>query len=76
MVSKQGLRPNEIAVEWTERVDAALVFIGVIRTPWTSLAECPHSGSRDGPVCRIEVNEPWVAALDGIEAYDLVEVFY
>jgi tRNA (adenine37-N6)-methyltransferase len=76
MVSRQGLRPSEIAVEWTERVDAALVFIGVIRTPWASLADCPHFGSRDGPACGIEVNEPWVAALDGIEAFDLVEVFY
>ena len=76
MESRQNLRPNEVAVEWTERVDAALVFIGVIRTPWASLAECPRSGSRDGPACRIEVHEPWVPALEGIEACDFVEVFY
>ncbi len=76
MESRQNLRPNESAVEWTERVDAALVFIGVIRTPWASLAECPRSGSRDGPACGIQVYEPWVPALDGIEACDLVEVFY
>ena len=76
MQSRLNIRPNEVAVEWADRADAALVFIGVIRTPWASLAECPRSGSRDGPVCRIEVHEPWVPALDGIEACDLIEVFY
>ena len=76
METRKNLRPNEVAVEWKERVDAALVFIGVIRTPWASLAECPRSGAHDGPVCRIEVHQPWVPALDGIEACKLVEVFY
>lgn len=75
-MSKQNLRPHEIAVAWPERADAALVFIGVIRTPWASRADCPHAGSRDGPACRIEVGEPWIPALDGIEAFGLIEVFY
>ena len=75
-VEFDGLRPDEIAAPWQERVDAALVFIGVIRTPWASRAECPHSGSHDGPACRIEVSEPWTAALDGIEAFGFIEVFY
>ena len=30
-------------------------------------AECPRQGRLDGPICRIEVNEPWAAALDGVE---------
>ena len=72
----KDLRLNEIAAPWTERADAALVFIGVIRTPWATRAECPHYGSPDGPVCRIEVGEPWAAALDGIEAMERIEVFY
>jgi tRNA-Thr(GGU) m(6)t(6)A37 methyltransferase TsaA len=33
-------------------------------------------GRSDGPVCRIEIHEPWVAALDGIEAYGRLEVLY
>jgi tRNA-Thr(GGU) m(6)t(6)A37 methyltransferase TsaA len=72
----EGLRPNEIAASWTEREDAALVFIGVIRTPWATRADCPHYGSPDGPLCRIEVGEPWSAALDGVEALERLEVFY
>ena len=30
----------------------------------------------DGPICRIEVSEPWVAGLDGIEAFERLEVLY
>ena len=45
------------------------------RTPWTTRAECPHHGEPEGPVCRIEVDAPWDAALDGIEAIER-EVFY
>ena len=56
------VRRNEVAVEAPESFDAGLAFIGVIRTPWTSRLDCPRQGRVDGPVCRIEVAEPWVAA--------------
>ena len=55
---------------------AALVFIGVTRTPWAASAECPHRGSLDGPACGIEVAEPWTGALDEVESLERVEVFY
>ncbi len=70
------IRPHELAVAWRAPSDAALMFIGVIRTPWTSRRECPHYGVPDGPLCRIEVSEPWVAGLDGVEAFDRLEVLY
>ncbi len=76
MAAQSEIRRDEVAVEWRERVDASLVFIGVIRTPWASRQECPHYGVPDGPICRIEVSEPWVAALDGVEAFERIEVFY
>ena len=44
--------------------DAGLLFIGRIRTPWTSRMETPRQGRSDGPLCRIEIFEPWVAALN------------
>jgi tRNA (adenine37-N6)-methyltransferase len=59
-----------------ERADAALVFIGVIRTPWATRAECPRYGSPNGPMCRIEVSQRWAAALEGVEAFERIEVFY
>ena len=76
MVRLNEVRRNEIAVEAPASFDAGLTFIGVIRTPWTSRLECPRQGRADGPICRIEVTEPWVAALDGIEAFERIEVLY
>ena len=76
MVRLNEVRRNEVAVEAPSSFDAALTFIGIIRTPWTSRLDCPRQGRADGPICRIEVAEPWVAALDGIEAYERIEVLY
>jgi tRNA-Thr(GGU) m(6)t(6)A37 methyltransferase TsaA len=76
MVRESEIRENEVAVPFPERVDASLVFIGRIRTPWTSRLECPRQGRLDGPICRIEIFEPWVAALDGIERFERLEVLY
>ncbi len=37
---------------------------------------CPRQGRRDGPICRIEIAPPWQEGLDGLAAYDAVEVLY
>ncbi|PWR21062.1 tRNA (N6-threonylcarbamoyladenosine(37)-N6)-methyltransferase TrmO [Zavarzinia compransoris] len=76
MVRLNEIRLNEVAVDAPAPVDAGLVFIGRIRTPWTSRLECPRQGRADGPLCRIEVAPPWDAALDGIEAFERIEVLY
>ena len=70
------IRPGERLAPWDGRTDAGVVFIGRIRTPWTSLAECPRHGRPDGPLCRIEVFETWAPALDGVEKLRTLEVFY
>jgi tRNA-Thr(GGU) m(6)t(6)A37 methyltransferase TsaA len=59
-----------------EANDAGLVFIGRIGTPWTSRLETPRQGRLDGPICRIEIFDPWVPALDGIEQYERLDVLY
>src|ERR1700734_2257888 len=76
MVRLNEVRRNEVAVEAPKAFDAGLAFIGIIRTPWTSRLDCPRQARANGPICRIEVNEPWVAALDGIEAFERIEVLY
>ncbi|MFC3075653.1 tRNA (N6-threonylcarbamoyladenosine(37)-N6)-methyltransferase TrmO [Shinella pollutisoli] len=70
------VRENEVAVEPPEATDAGLVFIGRIRTPWTSRMETPRQGRHDGPTCTLEVSEPWTAALRGIERFARLEVLY
>src|SRR5512133_446909 len=76
MVSLNEIRLGETAVEMPPATDACLVFIGRIHTPWTDRLECPRQGRKDGPLCRIEVFEPWVAALDGITEFAELEVLY
>jgi tRNA-Thr(GGU) m(6)t(6)A37 methyltransferase TsaA len=76
MVDKSGIREGEQAVAFPERMDAEITFIGRIRTPWSDRADCPRQGKQDGPVCRIEIFEPWTRALQGIEAFEQLEVLY
>ena len=76
MVRLNEFRAGETAVEAPLPTDAGLTFIGRIHTPWTDRLECPRQGRLDGPLCRIEVFEPWVAALDGITEFERLEVLY
>lgn len=76
MARESEIRTNEVAVDAPAMTDAGLVFIGRIRTPWTSRLETPRQGHVDGPVCRIEIFDPWVPALQGIELYSSLEVIY
>jgi tRNA-Thr(GGU) m(6)t(6)A37 methyltransferase TsaA len=76
MVRENEIRDDEIAVPLPSSTDAGLIFIGRIHTPWTSRLLCPRQGRSDGPVCRIELFDPWIPALDGIGAYERLEVLY
>jgi tRNA (adenine37-N6)-methyltransferase len=76
MVRENEIRSSEVAIQMPAPADAGLVFIGRIRTPWTSRLVTPRQGRPDGPVCRIEVFEPWAPALDGLESYSRIEVLY
>jgi tRNA-Thr(GGU) m(6)t(6)A37 methyltransferase TsaA len=76
MVRRDEIRPGEVAVEAPPPTDAGLVFIGRIHTPWTDRLQCPRQGRHDGPTCRIEIFDPWVPALDGVDQYEHLEVLY
>jgi tRNA-Thr(GGU) m(6)t(6)A37 methyltransferase TsaA len=76
MTVEAQLRDGEVAVDMPEPKDAGLVFIGRIRTPWKVREETPRQGSHSGPICRIEIFEPWVPALQGVEFYEHLEVIY
>jgi tRNA-Thr(GGU) m(6)t(6)A37 methyltransferase TsaA len=76
MVRENEIREAEIAIVPPPATDAGLVFIGRVRTPWTSRLTCPRQGRHDGPICRVEIFEPWVAALEGVERFERLEVLY
>ena len=59
-----------------DHTDAGVYFIGRIRKPWHTRRECPRRGALDGPICTIEVDPRWIAALDGVEAHARLQVLY
>jgi len=76
MVRLNEIRRNEVAITPPQAGDAQLVFIGRISTPWTARMETPRQGRHDGPACIIEIFEPWVQALTGVERFERLEVLY
>ncbi len=76
MSTVPDIRTGEVAVDAPPLDDAALHFIGRIRTPWKDREDCPRQGRQDGPECRIEVFEPWVPALQGLEEFQTLEILY
>ncbi|MBW4983281.1 tRNA (N6-threonylcarbamoyladenosine(37)-N6)-methyltransferase TrmO [Mameliella sp. CS4] len=71
-----SLRAGERALDLGPAGDAALRFIGTVRTPWHNRDTCPRQGRLDGPECRIRLNPEWQPALAGLGAYDSIEVLY
>ena len=76
MVRESEIREGEVAVAAPAATDAGLVFIGRIHPPWTSRLQAPRQGRADGPICRIELFEPWVRALEGLARFERIEVIY
>lgn len=76
MVRYNEIRDGELAVDPPPPTDAGLTFIGRIRTPWNDRMLTPRQGRHDGPVCRIEIFDPWVPALKGLDQFTQVEVIY
>jgi tRNA-Thr(GGU) m(6)t(6)A37 methyltransferase TsaA len=76
MAEVQELREGEVAVQFPDRTDAGLIFIGTIHTPWRTRADAPKQGKLDGPVCEIELFEPWAAGLQGLEQFKHAQAIY
>jgi len=76
MSEDMELRPGEVAVTPPAATDAGVYFIGTIRTPWKTRAECPRRGTPDGPVCSLDIAEPWRLGLTGLAGHRRVQVLY
>lgn len=62
-----GIRPGEVAVELPAAPDAGLYFLGRLRTPWKSRAECPKNSRGSDAVCTVELDPAFRPALEGLE---------
>ncbi len=70
------MRPGEVAVALPERFDAGLYFIGRIRTPWASRADCPKNVRERDVRCAIEIDPHWSAGLKDVETCSHLLVLY
>ena len=74
-----GVRDGEIVVPLPDGFDAALYFIGRIRTPWKTREDCPKNAREareSGALCTIELDPRWVPGLKDIERCSHLVVFY
>ena len=71
-----SLRPGETTHDLGLPDDARLRFIGVIRTPFATRADCPRQGDETGPDCRIDLLPELAPALAGLDAFERIEVLY
>ena len=71
-----GLREGEIAVELPEKFDAALFYIGRIRTPWRRREDCPKNPRETDAVCTVVLDPRWGAGLQGLESVTHVVLLY
>jgi tRNA-Thr(GGU) m(6)t(6)A37 methyltransferase TsaA len=70
------IRPGETRLTLPATFDEQVYFIGRIRTPWEDRRACPRGGDLEGPLCTIEVFEPFRPALAGIERHEFLQVLY
>ena len=70
------LREGEVAVALPVQTDAALYFIGRIRTPWQSREQCPKNPRESDAVCTIELDPRWAPGLEGLATVTHVVLLY
>ncbi len=75
-------RPGDVALPADpagRAKDAGLMFIGRVRTPWTSDEACPKNliqARERGGGATLEVDEPWRQGLTGLERHSHLLVLY
>jgi tRNA-Thr(GGU) m(6)t(6)A37 methyltransferase TsaA len=60
------IRPGEIAFTLPEKFDAGVYFIGRMRTPWKTRAECPKNARGSDAECTVELDPRYAAGLADI----------
>ncbi len=70
------LRDGEVAIAPPQEFDAALYFIGRIRTPWQSREQCPKNPREPDAICTVELDPRWTPALQGLETVSHVLLLY
>lgn len=70
-------RPGEVAIDLPPNFDAHVYFIGRIRTPWATTAECPKNArARADVVAAIEIDERFELGLKDLGLFSHAIALY
>ena len=76
MAQRGDVRPGEVALELPAAYDASVYFIGRIRTPFKSRAECPRNTAESNAVGRVELDVRFAAGLEDLGLYSHLWLLY
>ena len=76
MSASSDVRPGELAIELPAVSDAGVYFIGRIRTPFKSRAECPKNTAQSDAVGRLELDSRYAAGLQDLALYSHLWLLY
>jgi tRNA-Thr(GGU) m(6)t(6)A37 methyltransferase TsaA len=67
---------GEVTVDLPAQPDAALYFIGRIRTPWKERKQCPKNAGESDAVCTVELDARWAQGLKDLETCSHLVLLY
>jgi tRNA-Thr(GGU) m(6)t(6)A37 methyltransferase TsaA len=76
MAARSDIRPGEVAIELPAAFDAGLYFIGRIRTPFKTGADCPRNTAESDATGRVEVDPRYAAGLQDLHLYSHAILLY
>lgn len=69
-------RLGEIAISLPPATDAGLIFIGQIRSPWPTPADCPKNIRERNEIGTVEISKAYIQGLKDIERCSHVILLY
>ena len=76
MAKGGDVRPGEAAVQLPCAFDAGVYFIGRIRTPFKTRADCPRNTAESDATGRVELDPRYAAGLEGLGLYSHAILLY
>jgi tRNA-Thr(GGU) m(6)t(6)A37 methyltransferase TsaA len=71
-----GVWPGEKTIDLPTQSDAAVYFIGRIRTPWKERKDCPKNARQSDAVCTVELDPRWQDGLKDVETCTHLVLLY
>jgi tRNA-Thr(GGU) m(6)t(6)A37 methyltransferase TsaA len=72
----KGIHRGEVAIELPTAFDAGVYFIGRIRTPFRTRADCPKGSAASDAVGRVELDRRYAAGLEDLGLFSHAVLLY